>query len=312
MKKCTFGPVLSRRLGRSLGIDLFPDKICSFDCIYCECGPTRIKTIKRENFMDPEIVLAEIAEAVKVHQPDVVTFSGSGEPTLFLDMEYLAEEIRKITDKPLVMITNSSLLFMPEVQKSLLNFDMVLPSLDSAGLYTFNLVNRPHPKLSLQEIIRGLAEFSHAFKGKLWLEILLCEGVNDTEEDIRDLTRALKDIRTDQIQINSVDRPPAYQSARSLSREKLAEFAQRLNGTVISRGADPEAPGKTSPDEKNLLNSLSRRPETLEALAAAFSCSAGEMERLLARLENKGLVGRDELNGQTYFRALPMKNDHSK
>jgi len=293
IEKVIFGPIISRRLGRSLGIDLIPYKTCTLDCIYCECGKTTDKTLTRKNFTSPEIILAELEKALKQNiDIDVITFSGSGEPTLYKDLDPLIEGIKRITDIPLVMITNSTLLYLPEVRDALLKVDYVLPSLDASCFSTFNKINRPHKELSFQDIFNGLIEFSQMFKGKIWLEILFCAGINDGEEEIKGFEELLPKIRTDLIQINSVDRPPAYKDAKAMDYSKLEKIAERLGGVVISRKKldveNIKRPENILKDKSRIIEFLKRRPETIEVLQNGLSFQKIYLLKLLAELlENK-------------------------
>ncbi|MDD5089927.1 MAG: radical SAM protein [Candidatus Wallbacteria bacterium] len=298
-----FGPVSSRRLGRSLGIDLLPHKTCTFDCVYCECGPTTVKTLERKIFVQPDIIISELEEFLKTHPaPDAITFSGSGEPTLYGAIGKLAQAVKKMTSTNLVMITNSSLINVPEVANDLMGCDIVMPSLDAACLKTFNDINRPHPLLSLQDIIKGLSDFSHSFKGKIWLEILFCAGVNDSEAEIRDFQRILRTIRYDQLHINSVDRPPAYAGVKAPSAARLEEIARTLGGTIVCRSAStaPEVKTQMIPRADKILRILKRRPETLEGLRQALNAPTVQLVKLLDELVQSGQI-RTEVQGEHVF-----------
>jgi GTP-binding protein len=300
-----FGPIISRRLGRSLGIDLIPYKTCTLDCIYCECGKTTNKTLKRQDFISPDIILSELKKALMENTNiDVITFSGSGEPTLYKSLDYLIDEIKKITDIPLVMITNSTLLTIDEVKKALLKVDFVLPSLDASCFSTFRKINIPHKELSFNDILNALIDFSHEYKGKIWLEILFCAGINDTEEEIQEFEKIIPKIRTDMIQINSVDRPPAYSIASSPKHSKLEEIAKRLNGTVVARKKleDNNSDNRTNvkTDKKRILEFLRRRPETIEALQNGLSIQNVYLIKLLSELEDSNKIKKVK-HGNNWF-----------
>ncbi|NMC21094.1 MAG: radical SAM protein, partial [Thermogutta sp.] len=169
MTKHIFGPVPSRRLGRSLGVDLVPFKTCSYDCIYCQLGRTTCKTIERKTWVPLELVLEELEE--KLHtRPDYITLSGSGEPTLFSPLDKLIEGIRALTDIPIVALTNGSLLSDSDVQAALLPADLVIPSLDAGNEAAFQLVNRPHEDLAFDRMLEGLVAFRRRFPKEYWLE----------------------------------------------------------------------------------------------------------------------------------------------
>ena len=173
--KRIFGPVPSRRLGRSLGIDVVPYKTCSFDCVYCECGATTEKIFERREFVPLRELLGELGTrlAEMPEPPDVLTLSGAGEPTLYRSMGGLIVEAKKMSGLPVAVITNSSTMHLPDVRKELYETDIVLPSLDTALEETFLRINRPHPACSLEDIIRGLEEFCRNFTGRVLLEILV-------------------------------------------------------------------------------------------------------------------------------------------
>ncbi|MGE4565096.1 MAG: radical SAM protein, partial [Victivallaceae bacterium] len=175
-----FGPVPSRRLGRSLGIDLIPYKICSYDCIYCQLGRTTTKTMTRREYLPIDEIIAGIERKLKeTCEFDYITLSGSGEPTLHSGLGVLIEAIKKLTRKPLAVITNGSLLKDAAVRAELMAADVVMPSLDAGTQEYFETVNRPCPGLLLDDVVDGLAHFSREFKGKLWLEVFLLGGSFD-------------------------------------------------------------------------------------------------------------------------------------
>jgi len=305
-EKIIFGPVMSRRLGRSLGIDLVPHKTCTLDCIYCECGKTTNKTIERKNFISPELILSELEKALnKDLKIDVITFSGSGEPTLYKDLEYLIDEIKKMTSIPLVMITNSTLLFDKEVRNALLKVDYVLPSLDASCFSTFNRINRPHENISFKDVLDGLIVFSKNFNGKIWLEILFCKGINDSEEELKGFEKIIPKIRTDLIQINSVDRPPAYPEAGKLTYYELERIAKRLGGVVIARNNSKYPISEKSKDvdfdESRILELLKRRPETIDAIEKGLSIQRVYLIKLINELMDEGKIIKKRFEGNDFF-----------
>src|SRR4030042_6378335 len=187
--KYIFGPVPSRRLGRSLGVDLVPYKTCSFDCIYCDLGRTTHKTTFRESYVKPEEIRREVELALPTlsKKPDYITLSGSGEPTLNQNIGDIIHAIKDLTSIPLAVLTNGSLLSIEEIRKELIEADMVLPSLDAITDVTFQCLNRPSPLLKIEEIISGLIQFRKQYRGQIWLEILFCRGINDDRGEIEKL-----------------------------------------------------------------------------------------------------------------------------
>ena len=177
MSNYIFGPVPSRRLGRSLGVDLVPFKTCTYDCIYCQLGRTTNKTIQRKEWVPLDDVVTEL-ETKLSSQPDYITLSGSGEPTLYSRTGELIDRIKAVTNVPVAVLTNGSLLWNQEVRARLMNADLVVPSLDAGDEAMFRAVNRPHEDISFERMLQGLIDFRHEFQGKYWLEVFLLAGHN--------------------------------------------------------------------------------------------------------------------------------------
>ncbi len=165
-----FGPVPSRRLGRSLGVDLVPFKTCSYDCIYCQLGRTTNQTVERREWVPLDAVLAELRGKL-ASQPDYITLSGSGEPTLYSRLDELIDGIRAMTEVPIAVLTNGSLLWQPEVRSKLLRAHLVIPSLDAGDERTFQAIDRPHGTISFKRMLWGLIDFRREYQGQYWLEV---------------------------------------------------------------------------------------------------------------------------------------------
>jgi wyosine [tRNA(Phe)-imidazoG37] synthetase (radical SAM superfamily) len=206
-----YGPVPSRRLGRSLGVNPIPFKTCNYSCVYCQLGRTSPLINHRQRFFPPGEILEEIQHALKLHvgEIDHVTFVGEGEPTLYQDLGDLIAQVKKMTPLPVAVITNGSLLHRNDVRQELVPSDVVIPSLDAADPETWKKVNRPHGRLNLEEIIEGMVRFRHMFHGQLWVEVMLVKGINDQEESLLAIRRALDRIAPDEIHLNIPIRPPA-------------------------------------------------------------------------------------------------------
>ena len=225
--QCIFGPVPSRRLGRSLGVDLVPFKTCTYDCIYCQLGKTTNKTIERKEWVHIDVIMEQLRAKLN-SKPDYITLSGSGEPTLYSRLEELISKIKQITDIPVAVLTNGSLLWMPEVRSALKVADLVVPSLDAGSGHIFQYVNRPVSGVTFDKMLEGLIKFSDEYDGKYWLEVLLIAGVTTTEAEINRLKSFVACIRPDKVQINTVTRPPAEDFAEPVPQKQLQAIAQKI------------------------------------------------------------------------------------
>lgn len=199
-----FGPVPSRRLGYSLGVDIIPPKYCTYDCIYCQIGKTTDKDIRRKSFYDPGLVADEVAGTVASTRVDVITFSGSGEPTLNSDLGTMIRKVKEKVDTPVAVITNGSLLHEKDVRADLAEADVVLPSLDAVTEEVFRKVNRPQSFLDIGKIIEGLKEFRAGYAKPIWLEIMLIKNINDDPDELRRMVEIVSSLGVDRIQLNTV------------------------------------------------------------------------------------------------------------
>lgn len=302
--KYVFGPVPSRRLGRSLGVDLVPYKTCSFDCVYCQVGRTTRLTTEREEFVPLEQVVAEVrrrlAEGVEA---DYVTLSGSGEPTLYARLGELIDAVKASTDVPVAVLTNGSLLWREEVRRELRRADLVVPSLDAGDPETFQRVNRPHPSISFEQLVDGLVRFREEFAGQLWLEVFMLADVTD-EDAARRMAAIVGRIQPDRIQLNTVTRPPADEGTRAMPPDKIKSYAAILGGNVevVSdfdyRGAELAA----GADADAVMNLLRRRPCSVEDVSEGLGLRRLEAEKLLAALQDAGRVTAEPQGGQYYYR----------
>ncbi|MFX1467230.1 MAG: radical SAM protein [Promethearchaeota archaeon] len=208
--KYIYGPVPSRRLGKSLGIDPIPSKTCNFQCIYCQLGKTTNFTNIRKNFFPKEDIIAELDRAIELHEDsiDYITFVGSGEPTLYKDLKELILKAKEFSNKPICVITNGSLLDHKEVQNALIFSDVILPSLDAGDKKSFIKINRPHPSITFKKLIRGFINFREKYNGKFWIEVMLMRGINDSKEELIKIKEKIDLINPDRIDINVPIRPP--------------------------------------------------------------------------------------------------------
>ena len=243
--KYVFGPVPSRRLGQSLGIDTIPLKTCNWNCVYCQLGRTRPVTNRRKEYFPAEEILMEVEQSLDSHDPgeiDWVTFVGSGEPTLHANIGWLIREVKKITELPVAVITNGSLLYLPEVRLELIAANAVLPSLDAGTAKLYRHINRPHPGITYERFLEGLVDFQRRYWGKLWIEVMLVRDLNDTEEALRALAEVLEYIEPDEVHINFPTRPPVETWVQppddeGLMRASAILFSQHIvKKYVISNG----------------------------------------------------------------------------
>lgn len=307
-----FGPIPSRRLGRSLGVDVIPRKLCTLDCIYCELGKTDKRAMRRREYVSPSDVLPEIRTALQAGGIDTITFSGSGEPTLNSSLGFMIRDVKSRTTIPIAVITNGTLLFMPEVRKDLLEADLVLPSLNAATIPAFERTNRPHPGLALDRIIKGLQAFRTEFAGRIWLEIFLVSGINDSNEDLAALRSAISGIRPDRIQLNTVVRPPSEPFARRLSVERLQEIREYFGETcevIPDRIATSDSTGLHS--SLDIVAMVSRRPMTAVDVAASLNLPIETIRNQLLLLEASRVVRPEFHEGEWYYRSAELGQEHS-
>jgi len=292
--KYIFGPVPSRRLGRSLGIDLVPYKTCTFDCIYCDLGRTTHKTITRQAYVSSEEIQGELElnSSVLEKKPDFITLSGSGEPTLNTDIGEIIRRIKEITSTPVAILTNSSLLSLDEVRRDLSEADVVLPSLDAITPALFEYINRPHPSLRIEEIISGLIQFRKQYRGQIWLEVVFCRGINDDKEEIERLKGVIERIQPDRVQLNTPVRPPAEEFAYPLTTTQLEEIRKKLGdkAEIISEFGAPLGEEFNSVKDTEILNLIKRRPCTTEDISKALGLRIDEVVKHLDHLTKTGTI----------------------
>lgn len=290
--KHIFGPVPSRRLGLSLGVDIIPFKTCTLSCVYCQIGDTPRTTRERREYAPTAEIIAEVRDYLANHpRPDWITFSGSGEPTLHSGLGAIIRGIKAFTAIPLCVITNGTTLMDPAVRSDLLDADAVMPSLDSARDESFRLVCRPEPSLRIADVIRGLAGFRREFHGKIWLEILLVAGLNDTPEDLDALRAAIGEIAPDSVQLNTVVRPPAESAALPLTRERMEEIRDFFGpkAEIIASFAR-EAQTGTPVTPEDILGMIERHPATTEEIGSALGAETEAVEKMLGEMERTGRV----------------------
>ena len=262
-KRRVFGPVPSRRLGRSLGVDLVPYKTCSFDCVYCQLGRTTRLTVAREEYVPTDGIVREIEETLgESVRPDYITLSGSGEPTLHLGLGRVIEGIRNLTDIPIAILTNASLFPDPDVRADCAKADLVVPSLDVADRRLFSCVNRPHRDVDFDEMVEGLVKFRGEFRGPLWLEILLLYGVTGVAPYVRQMVPLVERIRPDRVQLNTAVRPPADLVVRPVAEDDLKDLVALFGSVaeVVAHFSAAEKEHDFRVRREDVLAMLRRRP----------------------------------------------------
>ncbi len=304
--KYTYGPVPSRRLGLSLGVDILPYKTCTIDCLFCQLGRTNNMTIKRVSFFPKEDILEEVLSVAKRENPDYITFSGSGEPPLNKDIGWLIREIKKEVEPKIVVLTNSSLLWMPEVREDLAAADIVVPSLDAGTNECWKKVNRPHPDLNFDKMIDNLVLFSNEFAGEIWVEVLLVKGVNNTKENLEAVRAILSRMKYTKVQLNTVVRPPSEQSAAALSREEMQEIAKlfpentEIVATFQKRGKHVSAHG----DQDRILDAIARRPMSVKQIEQSLGIPAERAELVLDELIDEKKVKITVYEKETFYEVI--------
>lgn len=308
--KYIYGPVPSRRLGLSLGINIVPYKICSYDCVYCEVGKTTNLTVKRESFFPLEEIFQEFCDYIdKVGKLDYVTFSGSGEPTLNKDIGVLIDRVKDKTDKSIAVLTNGSLLWMDEVKEDLKNADVIVPSLDTADENVFKMINRPHPSLNVNKVIEGIKDFTQSFKGEIWLEILFVRGMNDTEDEIKRLAEAINVINPLRVQLSTVTRPGVEDYALPVGTEKLNSIKEELFKLCHLPVEAIREFDKSNVDflvnlDKAVLKMIAIRPCTMEDLTRAFDVNEQTMKTTLEKLKEERNIEQGLFSGKVFFKGL--------
>jgi wyosine [tRNA(Phe)-imidazoG37] synthetase (radical SAM superfamily) len=303
MSKRVYGPVPSRRLGLSLGVDLVPRKTCCYDCVYCQVGKTTDLTVEPRDFYPVAEVLAEVKAALESGpKPDVITLAGSGDPTLYRPLGELIDGLHELSDIPVVLLCNGALLSDSQVAQAALKADVLAPSLDAGDAHTFARINRPHPSINFADMLKGLQDVCEKHPGKVRLEVMLVGGLNDSDESIQRIAGQLGPIRADSIDINTPVRPVPHGNAAPCDPERL-EVAARAFGPSARIIADrPKTPGPRTPNgEQRILEILSRRPCTVDDIHAALGLHPNEVVKILEQAVESGKVKKREGEGKIFY-----------
>ena len=304
--KYLFGPVPSRRLGLSLGVDVVPFKVCTIDCIYCQIGRTTEKTIERKEYVSCDAILTELQERLAGGvEADFITISGSGEPTLNSALGAIIEGIKKITTISVAVLTNGTLFTDSSVRSDCAKADVVLPSLDAADDATFQRINRPHGNLDLERIIKSLCSFRAEYSGKIWLEVFLAEGFNTDDEQISKIKEAIGRIKPDKVQLNTAVRPTAQSGIKRIDAAKLDQIAEKLgaNCQVVADFSREVCSQWETVSSEQVLSMLKRRPCSLEDICAGLAMGHNEVLKHLGHLQQKGVVDSERKDGIVFFKA---------
>jgi wyosine [tRNA(Phe)-imidazoG37] synthetase (radical SAM superfamily) len=307
-----FGPVPSRRLGLSLGVDLIPAKTCTFDCLYCQLGRTLCKTLSRKPYVPVDDVIVEIRRKLLDTVPDVITLSGSGEPTLHSEIDQVIDSIKQMTDIKVVVLTNGSLLWREDVRGRLLTADIIVPTLSSSLDETFQMIHRPHEGLDLASIVDGLKMLRQDYSGQLFLELVFLAGINDTDQEVEGLKTLVGQISPEKIHLNTVVRPPADSRAIALDRERLEDIKEKIGekAEVVAENPVTGSGRKENSRVSTLLDMIKRRPLRPSDIAVALRLSATEVDELVTGLLIKGYIRKQEHSGDIYY--LSNENIHHR
>lgn len=305
--KYLYGPVPSRRLGWSLGVDIVPLKVCTLDCIYCQLGKTSRRTVERSEYVSADAVLAELTEKIEAGlQADYITIAGSGEPTLNSQLGKLLDALKKTTDIPLAVLTNGTLFFRDDVRDDCAKADVVLPSLDAGDEETFRRINRPHGDISIEKLVAGLAAFRNEFSGLIWLEVFLVAGLNTNTQHIAAIKALIERIAPDKIHLNTAVRPTAEPDVAAVAPEQLdaiaAELGERCEVIADFSGGLPPGAGATATAE-DVFSMLKRRPCSVADISAGLSIPPNLTLKHLTTLQQQGLIESYHKSRTVFFRA---------
>jgi len=307
-----YGPVPSRRLGRSLGVDIVPYKVCSYDCIYCQLGRTTRLTSTPEHLVSAEDIIREIQQWLELGgTADYITFAGSGEPTLNAELGKMIRATSKLTNIPLAVITNGSLLDEQAIRDAISLSDVVIPSLDAGTEYTFRKINRSAPDISFVGMREGLVQTAQEYPGQIWLEIMLVEGINDSDDELYAMREIVRRVCPEKLQINTVERPSKSGDARRVSEDTLIK-AQEIFGEkaeiIVNHAVAPTDNQQWRELEEELISLLSRRPCTIGDIVAVSGHNVFEATKYLQRLQTRGLIEQIGENDPYYRIATSSLN----
>ncbi len=307
--KYLFGPVPSRRLGMSLGVDLVPFKTCTYNCIYCECGKTTHLTTDRKEYVPLKEVIAELKDYLDQKPAlDFITFSGSGEPTLYSGIGKITDFLK--TEYPnykICLLTNGSLFHLKDLRKEVRSVDLIIPSLDAVSDTAFRKINRPSPQLNPQNIIEGLVSLRKEYPGQIWLEIFIVPGLNNTESELKALKEAIEKIQPDKVQLNTLDRPGTEDWVTPASQKELETIVSYLGTDKVEIIAKFQPGKKVAAYNKDIadtiLRTIKRRPCTVQDLSEILGLHINELNKYIHTLIETERIETERKERGTFFRA---------
>jgi wyosine [tRNA(Phe)-imidazoG37] synthetase (radical SAM superfamily) len=304
-EKYLFGPVPSRRLGLSLGVDIVPLKTCTQNCLYCQLGKDAPQTLERKVYAPILDVLAEIRYRVQNDlKADHITISGSGEPTLHLELGRLIDEIHRMTSIPVAVITNGSLLWQQDVRNDCAKADVVLPSLDAGDEQVFQTLNQPHPDINFAKFVEGLCQFRRQSAKPVWLEVFLCEGVNTDNQSLENIGKIIDQIKPDKVQLNTAVRPTAHSHIHAVSSEMMKNLAIQLGrGAEVIADFPAEKTGQADCDALSVLELLRRRPCTVDDLCSALGTRREIVLKIVSQLFHSGQIMPESRGTTIYYKT---------
>ena len=302
--KYLFGPVASRRLGTSLGVDIVPLKTCTQNCIYCQLGISSEQTIERKEYVPIDDVLSELKDRIAEGlDADYITLSGSGEPTLNSGLGRLIDGVRGLTETKVAVITNGTLLSDPQVRRDCSRADLVMPSLDAGDAATFAKINCPHGDINFNAFVEGLCKFRNEYSGPIWLEVFFIDGINTDDTSIDQIKAIVDRIAPDRIQLNTAVRPGANRDVGVVNADKLTQIAKKLgpNAEIIANFSKLTSKTPMSDTKSQILAILERRPCDIAGICDGLGIERAQVQENLKKLVQAGLVEKILKNNAEFF-----------
>ncbi len=301
--KYIFGPILSRRFGRSLGVDLTPFKVCSFDCVFCQLGKTTLKTSERKEYIPVKDVIKELDDWISSGgTADYITLAGSGEPTLHTNFGEVIEFVRSSSKMLVTLLTNGTTLHLPEVRKAASRADIVKVTLSAWDQNSFEKIHRPAPGVTFKQVLNGEQLFRNEYEGNIWMEVFVVQGINSNKSDIMRIAEISNSIRPDVIHLNTCIRPPAEDFALSVPEERLLELAELFEPKAEVIATYKKITNETFLRNENaIFEMLKRHPSSIADIARISGMHPNEISKYLESLIEKNAITAKTINSVTYF-----------